>query len=181
MTRLSPAPEVTAVTRYMISPWSLESLGATGSASAPPTTGAWGSANRAYYIPFRLEVATTINRLWIANGTTVGTDSWDAGIYASVGGIPTTRLVSDGGHTTAGASVLQYFDITDIVLPPGAYYMAMAGSGTTDHVLRMTGVISPDIGVTAFVQASAYPLPNPATPATTSATFLPLCGVTTRP
>jgi hypothetical protein len=44
-------------------------------------SGSWGVASRAVFLPIRLYRPYTVAKAWVLNGATVGTDSWDIGIY----------------------------------------------------------------------------------------------------
>jgi hypothetical protein len=138
----------------------------------------WPSANRAIYVPFEIGQPFLAQKMAWANGTVVGTNSLDAGIYDEAG----TRLVSSGGTLSAGASTLQEVDITDTLLRPGQrYYMALAMNGTTATVLRWAPAHLNIIRLMgAFDQDTAYTLPSPFVPDAMSAAFFPLFGVAGR-
>lgn len=65
----------------IITPWhdpcSPMSLGGSGT----PASGTWGTANAAQFYPCRLEDPFTVSRAFVLNGATVGTNSWDIGVY----------------------------------------------------------------------------------------------------
>lgn len=141
-----------------------------------PTSNAWSSANRAIYIPIHIAVTTVARRLWLAVGTTGGTNSVDMGIYDSAG----NRLVSDGGHTVGTASQVQFLNITDTTLQPGAYYIGIAYNGTTAHIMTHNAPNTDEARLVGILQqATAYTLPNPATFATLGTTLIPICGIAT--
>lgn len=137
----------------------------------------WVTANRAIYIPFRVGYPITIVKMFWINGTTVGTNHVDVGIYEQDG----TRLVSSGSTLTAGASGNpQTVDTTDVTLNPGLYYMAMVMDGGTDS-LHMTNAgtnvpIPQAVGI--YEQATSFPLPSTATFATASMNVVPALGLT---
>ena len=109
-----------------ISPLSPLSLGSGFGAvhgSASPVSAAWPAANRAILVPFRLPVIATAYQMIVGCGATAS-GNFDAGIYDWYGNL----LVSSG--TTAkvsGAEVV--LNITDTVLGPGRYYMAVSVDG----------------------------------------------------
>lgn len=140
-----------------------------------PGSSAWTAANRAIYLPFAVSVATLVKRLWIAVGTTGGTNSVDLGIYDSAG----NRVISHGGATVGTASTIQFLDVTDTWLAAGAYYMAGAMNGTTATCLRET--FSNDWGKIAGVlmQETAYALPSTMTPITPAINAIPIMGLCT--
>lgn len=142
------------------------------------TGAAWGSANRALYIPFMVEQSFTAAQ--IAFEVTVQSGNCDVGIY----GLDGTRLVSKGSTAVGGVGI-QIIDITDTPLAPGVYYLAMNIDNTTANIVqsntsgmaalwRVCGVQQQAVG--------AVTLPNPATfaaPAGNNMPFLTLTGRTT--
>ena len=134
---------------------------------------AWGSANRAYYVPFVVTEYVTVKKMfWLSTGSA---PTYDLAIYREDG----TRVVAAGGTTTAGTSATIERDITDTILAPGRYYMAMAqnsGANTTVCVTVPTVDLA-FLGV--YIQETAYPLPSTATFATAKGIFiLPFFGLT---
>lgn len=141
-----------------------------------PGSTAWTSSNRALYIPFALPVPTLVRRLWVAIGATGGTNSVDLGIYSDTG----TRLVSHGGTTAGTANQVQFLDVTDTIIGPGAFYMACAMNGTTATTIRITASNEWPKAFGILMQASAYPLPATATFATVaSMNVIPIIGFAT--
>lgn len=141
-----------------------------------PAASAWSSANLAVFIPIMIgSTYTAVKMFWI-NGATVGTNHVDVGVYDSQG----NQLVHIGSTLTAGASVIQSVDTTDITISPGLYYLAMVMDGTTDTVLQGGGgnLVIPLTGG-AKIQATAFPLPSPAIYASfATATNIPFFGMT---
>lgn len=138
---------------------------------AAAANGAWPAANRAIYVPFSLARHRIAQIMWLQNGTVAG--NLDMGIYDEAG----TRLVSSGSTAQAGASTIQIVDITDTLLTPGSYFMALAMDGTTGQ----TGRYNPS---TQFLrcagvqeQASAFVLPATFTLANPSSAYIPIMGV----
>jgi len=157
-----------------ITPWGVESIGPVlNNALMPvvtPASTAWPVNNKAFYIPFVLAKSATVLKLFWANGATVaGTNNIDVGIYDASG----NRLVSTGSTAQGTASIVQEVDVTDTILGRGQYFLAMSCSNTaatfslssssTTQVGRLIGILE---------QTSALPLPNPATLAVCSATFV---------
>lgn len=129
---------------------------------------AWNSANYAVYVPLLLATSVTVYKITMGDGTLTG-GNFDVGIYNSIG----TKLVSSGATARAGASQEQVIDITDTVIGPGLYYVAMSADGTNNYIMinstntqltRMCGVLG---------QASAYTLPATATFAAASQSRIP--------
>lgn len=139
---------------------------------------AYITVNKAFYYPFRIRYPAVARKFWWFNGTTVGTDSVQVGIYAN-----SYRSVVLGTATvTSGASVIQTDDIADTLLEPGAYFLAITCNGTTTHLFRASGgngMFGRQSGVLA--QTSAYPLPATMAPtADAGATYAPIFGVAFR-
>lgn len=132
-------------------------------------------ANDAIFVPFYLHQATLIKRLFCSNGTVVS-GNVDVGIYTEDGAL----IVSSGSVAHAGTSDLQFFDVTDIVLGPGRYYMAIAMDNTTGTIFRANLSVSQQRSLGMAKQASAFPLPASATLAVVTSGFLPLIGAEIR-
>jgi hypothetical protein len=114
----------------MISSLSWEATGEdiTGAAVTQLASGTYPGANRSLGFPFQLADPFLCMKVWWMNGTTVGTDIADVGIYTEAG----TKLVSaTTPPTVAGANVIQEADCTDTLIPPGRYWCVYAQSGTT--------------------------------------------------
>lgn len=100
------------------------------------------------------------------SGTTAG-GNCDVGIYDHEG----NRLVSSGA-TARGASNETICNITDTLLYPDIYYMAMAHDGTSNIVGFAPGVQRARLcGV--LQMASAYVLPDPVTFAAVTVSWVP--------
>ncbi len=131
---------------------------------------AWPSANRAIFVPVVVSAPITIVKMFIENATTVS-GNVDVGIYTTEG----VRLVSSGTTAHATANGLQIFDITDTLLNPGLYYLAMAMDNTTATPIRFFNNAAASVTRAAGVleMASAFVLPNPATFAASSSPYAP--------
>ena len=138
---------------------------------------AWPAANRALFVPIRVPMPITVYKLAIGAGTTA-TGNFDVGIYDASG----NRLVSSGA-TAKGASVEHILNITDTVIGPGLYHLAMAADGTNNYVtftpntpaaqrLRLLGCLE---------AATSYPLPATVTFAAYTSTALALIAAYLRP
>lgn len=158
---VSPAPRT-------ISTISKESLGlassfrGAGTSVTVASSRGWPAANLALYFPVILTTTFTAKKLVRANGSTL-TGNVDVGIYAADG----TRLVSAGSTAISGSSMPQEWDITDLVMAPGLYYLAASASATTAHIW---GTVfeggAAYKGAQAFAvrqEAAAHPLPATAT------------------
>ena len=81
---------------------------------------AWGTANRAVYMPVMLSDPATIDRFLIQPGATVN-GNVDVGIYSW----ENTLLVSSGAVAASGnAATGQTIDLTNTYLTPGWYKIA---------------------------------------------------------
>jgi hypothetical protein len=130
---MSWTPGNPSTARFTIWPGSRFAIGSelVGVASTPATA-AYPTANLLTAYPFYLPVQATATKLWVHNGTTVtGSTTIVLGIYDAAYAL----LVSDS-FTQAGTSVVQARDITDTLLQPGTYYMAMVVSNNTSHTFR---------------------------------------------
>lgn len=116
----------------VITPWHPESLfnltsyyGPTGFLAA--VSGAFADELVSYY-PFRLyEPAIAVKMSYLVGATASG--NVDLGIYSSQGNL----LVSSGLTAQGSINTLQELDITDTLLQPGVYFMAIkcdSASGT---------------------------------------------------
>jgi hypothetical protein len=132
---------------------------------------AWPTSNLAIYIPVEIYEPVTIVKMSVNNGSAVS-GNIDVGIYDAGG----KRLVSKGSTAQAGTSAIQTFDITDTLLLPGLYYMAVALDNTTGTLAGWNSMTSPEqkmVGL--YEQGTAFPLPATATFATfTQTAQLPL-------
>lgn len=145
------------------------------SASAPAST-AWGTANLAIHVPVNIPVATTFTHAFLCNGATAS-GNIDIGVYDEAW----NRVMSTGSVAQSGTSTLQIVDITDILLGPGRYYLALAlSSGTGTTIAFASGTAAHGAGLGYAQQASALPLPATATPARFAQTFLPIFGLSRR-
>lgn len=138
-------------------------------------TAAWPSANLAIFVPVRIGYPYTAVKMFWLNGSSVGTNNVDIGIYDSQG----NRLVNSGSTLTAGATGIQVVSITSTILEPGLYYMAMVMDGTTNTTLRAAtgGVATPWAAMGCYQMATAFALPATATFAQMAQLTLPIIGM----
>lgn len=132
---------------------------------------AWPSANLAIFVPFRLAAPVIVYKMATGSGTTAA-GNFDIGIYDSAG----NRLVSSG-TTAKGASVEHIIDVTDTVIGPGLFYLAMSADGTNNYTMLTPSGTSPVplqktrlMGIVAA--ASSFVLPSTVTFA--ASTFAPI-------
>lgn len=139
------------------------------------TSAVWPSANRAIYVPFRLNRPIVVQKLYIINGAAVS-GNIDLGIYDAKG----TRLTSSGSTAQAGISVPQEIDITDITLGRGVFYMACAIDNITAAVLRGTVTLSVAYALGMANQDTAFALPATATFVVPITGYIPFIGLLAR-
>lgn len=135
-----------------------------------PVAVAWPAANRAIFTPFRVPVPVTVYKLACATNTGT-TGNFDLGIYDQAGNL----IVSTGSTAKTTASSERVVDITDTLLLPGMYYLAMVTDGTTNYVGYTTGI--PNLGIVKQFGVrqmnSAFALPSTATFATVASAVIP--------
>ncbi len=165
-----------------IHPYTLESVGHEiqglgGTLYASLVSNNWPLANLAIYVPFCLSEEITVTHLWTANGTGVA-GNIDIGIYSQGG----ARLCSTGSTAQSGTSTVQAIALgTPYLLGAGEFYLALAASSTSALFLSGTPVTSNRGKIAGFAeQTSALPLPQPATFAAYTRTYIPLFGLSTR-
>ena len=149
------------------------SCGITVTTSSSLTSTVWPAANLAIYAPVVIDEDTKVTQLWTVNGAAVA-GNVDIGLY-SVDGV---RLASAGSTAQSGVNLMQKFDITDLYLGPGTYYLAVslsdAATATLGGQTQTTAVWGKIVGLAE--ETSALPLPAVATFATYTRLFLPLIG-----
>ena len=150
-----------------------------GASRAQTASVAWPSANLAIFVPVLLGERCIAYKMVVGAGSTAA-GNFDVGIYDSGG----NRLVSSGA-TAKGASVEHVADITDTVLGPGLYYLAMAADGTNNYSMVNPSGTSPIPLQKARLYgtleaASSYTLPSTATMVARTTAPVPLIAVLTR-
>lgn len=132
------------------------------------TAASWPSNNLAIYVPVMVPKQIAVVKMSIIVGAQNG--NFDVGIYDEIG----NRLTSSGS-TAVGAAGIQVFDVADVTFGPGIFYLAGVCS-TTVTATFVSG--APDLkfcrthGVRQ--QATALPLPNPATFANMASSYIPV-------
>jgi len=174
---MSDFPTIENVDAIVISPATPQSIGEALNAMGLGSSAAgWPSNNKAVYTPFSVFSPVTIVKLFVVNGATVA-GNIDVGIYDR-GGV---RLASAGTNIQSGTSVVQEFNITDLNLNPGLYYLAASLSNVTGtlEVWSPTVAIGRSLGIAE--QTSAFPLPATGTLAVLTGTLrVPFVGATQR-
>ncbi len=149
-------------------PWYAASGGAAVAASA-----VWPTANSALFVPFCVRQPRLVQRLWWYNGATAS-GNVDCGIYSADG----TLLVSAGSTAQGTINVLQSVDITDTLIGPGQFYMALVMDNITGTMFRATSNSGARIIrlLGTAMMATAFPLPAVATLASDTLAFMPVFG-----
>lgn len=144
--------------------------------------GAWVSANDPLAIPFTISTPLLVCAFGWKNGSGTMTDSFDMGIYTTA----FVRLISGGGTARVGASLWQWVDVTDTLIPPGSYYLAAANNGITANNVTFHAAFAVATGMSFMGNldsaTNAYPLPDPLTNMAAAATLtrVPVMGFATR-
>jgi len=117
---------------------------------------AWPTNNKALFCAFYVEYAVLAQKM--ACQVTTQSGNLDMGIYDQKG-----NLLVSKGSTAVGAAGLQVLDITDTLLLPGTYFMAMACSTTAAAFSRasINTTMAPLEGLQEMT--TAMPLPSTAT------------------
>lgn len=165
------------------SPWFSPYINEEFTASAP-SSATWESANRIVYQWISIPATFVVRRVWWANGATVsGGATIEVGVYNSTGGAPapSSLLVSGSAvQSGSGANALQFVDVTDTVLTPGNYAIAITSSATTSTTLFRSSLQGHWSKSMRMQEAGSGGLPSTATPAAGSGTALWLCGLASR-
>jgi hypothetical protein len=157
----------------ILSPWSDGSIRRQLDtyAAAAASSGAWPLANLAIYVPITIVYPFLARQAFVISGTTSG-NNVDVGIYNAA----LARVVSSGGFARVAGGVA-YSNITDTLLPPGDYYLALAHN-STNNIYRNASAAGLWEACGVCEQTSAYTLPATATLTRTTRACLPAFGLT---
>ena len=135
---------------------------------------AWTVANAGYFYPFRLTARATVYQLlFFVGGTSSG--NIDMAIYDS----QKNRIVSAGSTAmSATVNTVQELNITDTVLAPGDYFLAVAVDNETGTGFKIAAPLD-EIGFSTcpiYTQTglTAAALPDPGAPVFTTETSPPI-------
>lgn len=150
-----------------------------GSSRAQTASVAWPSANLAIFVPILIGEYCIAYKLVVGAGST-SAGNFDAGIYDSSG----NRLVSIGA-TAKGSATEHVLNITDTVLGPGLYYLAMSADGTNNYSMVNPSGTSPIPLQKARLYgtleaATSYTLPATASMVARTTAPIPLIAMLTR-
>lgn len=152
-TLLPPLPTITSTSEESLGfPASLPDRGS-------PTSNVM-ALNVAYLQPFRMDIgATAVKMCYLVGATPTG--NVDMGIYDAEFNL----LVSSGAVAQGTLNTLQELDITDTVLHPGNYWMAIsASSGSATAFMNN---VSDELSlppVAMYIATSAHVLPSTVSP-----------------
>lgn len=143
----------------------------TGSGAALATATAWGTADRAMYVPVRLEGSGTVYQLSVQNGGTAN-GTTDVALYNE----DFVRLVASGPTNQAGTSQIQLFDVTDTQIGSGIYFLGLVNSGTTGTYLGAVSTVGRNrmSGIVEQASVASSTLPDPAVPVSSTNLFFPV-------
>jgi len=166
---MSDWPIIRNVSPVVISPASPGVLGEDlGGMGFTPGSSAWPTSNKAIFIQFPVYYPVTVYKMFVENGTSVS-GNIDVGIYDRGG----ARIVSKGSTAQSGTSAIQEFNITDTVLNPGLYYLAVAMDNTTGHLQRWGSNSVINRGMACMEATSSFALPSSVTFAGITASYIP--------
>jgi len=137
------------------------------------------TANMAFYVPFIISESFPLKRMFVHNGATAS-GATDLGVFTNEGNRIVSANSSGNVLTQAGVSLIQYYDVTDTVLTPGQYYMAISHSDIVGTVFRSAAPIHATRQYGVFQQATAHPLPATATFAAMASIYMPMFGLSQR-
>jgi hypothetical protein len=122
--------------------------------SANSNTAVMG-ANTVWCLPYMLDDACVITKLWWQNGVTVAGNT-DMGLYTDQG----TRLIATGPIANAGAQVIQVVDIVDLAIAEGLVYFAIVtDSASTTYYMTADSYAGGYAGFSGYQMAATFPLP----------------------
>lgn len=166
-----PAPSLPAPP--ILTPFHPDSIGSANqilnnSSAAAAASATWAAANTGFFYPFTLtQFATAYKLLFYVGATSSG--NIDMGIYDS----QFNRIVSMGSTAmSASTNAVQALDITDTLLSPGDYFLAVACDNTTGTCFRIA-VSADEVALSSFPiyqkgSLTGPTLPNPVTVVTTT-------------
>ena len=139
------------------------------------TSVAWGTANKAFYVPITVLEKITIAKFYCTNGGTAS-GNFDIGLYDNAN----SKISSTGSTAQSGTNTVQSVSVAQFTIYPGVYKLAMSMSSTTGTQFMLNGLAnaSSTVQFDMAEEASALPLPSTATPVTMTTLFaVPLFGM----
>lgn len=126
-------------------------------------TVAWGTANRAIYVPTRVPRRVVVRKIGASTGST-SAGNIDVGIYDASG-----ALVVSSGSTAKASSITQVIDVADTTIGPGLYYLALNNDTTTDTFVALDlnppfpaayGVLTQTLGSVTLPATASWAVDN---------------------
>lgn len=139
--------------------------------SAGITSTAWPLANRAIFVPFRLDRPYLITQAVVGCGATGG-NNFDVGIYDFAG----NKIVTSGATARAAAAEV-VANLTDTMIGPGVYYMALASDSVSTFIAASPAQAGLVKACGIKQMAAAYVLPATVTFATAASAYVPVFGL----
>jgi hypothetical protein len=158
-----------------ISPGDQTSIGSITGTLGTPASATWLNANLAIFVPFRLTSPMLVTGVWAFNGATAG-GTTSIGVYSKDG----IKLLSCASTTQTTINSITTMAISNVIIGPGLFYMAMSQSLSTSTYFRsaLTAQFSKVVGCATM--QTAHPLPSTATFGTVSGAYIPVFGITAR-
>lgn len=138
-----------------------------------PGSGAWPTANKAFYQPLYIPETTTMTHFVYYGDTASGNICM--ALYNSSG----TRLATTGSQVMLGGTQAKRFAVS-YTMTRGTYYMGMSIDNTTGSVMKYAPGVEILRLAGCFQETSAFVLPATATFAVMTASYMPLMGITTQ-
>lgn len=138
----------------------------TSASAASPVPTSSTVDGRISYVPLVTRSTCVVRRVWWGNGATTAGATIEVGIYGNSGYAPSARLVS-GSAAQGTTNEVQFADVTDTVLPPGLYWIAVATSTTTNTTLFRISLPS-NLDAATRYEETGTTLPSTATPVETT-------------
>lgn len=164
--------------RVIISPYSAQALGTeyAALAAAAPASVAHATVNMLRAYPFVLPEPMLVRKVWWHNGGVISGFT-DVGVYSEDG----TRMLASGAILQATINVLQEFDIADVPLGRGTYYLALtSNSATATYLSNILGIQLAKLLGWGQVALGAAGLPATITLAAAAAAIQPIFGISGR-
>ena len=144
---------------------------------AAPVSAVVNAADRAIYIPMLVTEDITVTKLWCYNGATVS-GNVNMALYTSAFAQVANSEI--GSTAQAGTNAIQEFDITNVALAAGLYYVALVINNGTGTFFRYLSTAAHNKAWGMLQEAAVFDLPATATPVVPTQTGIPICGIATR-
>jgi hypothetical protein len=174
MSNWPPDHELVGGGRLSIAPASAWSIGNSGMALGQNTTPVSTAlvANRVYLCPFRVPRIMTAYQMVVAGGTTAA-GNFKCGWYDWFG-----NLILDSGSIVKLAGAETVVNITDTVVLPGRYWLALVPDGANNYLCTAVANVG-QMAAMGVRQATpgSFTLPDPLTFQTPAGLVLPVLSI----